>query len=117
MSKGLSRVFSSTTIQKHQFSSAFLYGSTLSSIHDYWEKNHSFDYTDLVGKMMSLLLNMLSNFVIAFLPRSNHLLISWLHSTSTVILKPMKIKSVTASTFSPSIFYQKMGLDVIILVF
>ena len=66
--------------------------------------------------MMSLLLNMLSNFVIVFLPRSKHLLISWLHSPYTVILKPMKIKSVTASTFSPSIFYQMMGLDVIILV-
>ena len=98
MSKGLSRVFSSTTIQKHQFSSAFLYGSTLSSIHDYWEKNHSFDYTDLVGKMMSLLLNMLSTLVITFLPRSKRLLISWLQSPSAMILEPRKIKSDTVST-------------------
>ena len=56
-----------------------------------------------VGKVMSLLFNTLSRFVIAFLPRSKHLLISWLQSPSTVILEPKKIKSVTTSTFSPSI--------------
>ena len=54
-----------------------------------------------VGKMMSLLLNTLSRFIIAFLPRSKHLLISWLQSQSTVILEPKKIKSVTSSSFSP----------------
>ena len=53
-----------------------------------------------VGKVMSLLLNTLSRFVIAFLPRSKRLLISWLQSLSTVILEPKKIKSITASTFS-----------------
>ena len=57
----------------------------------------------LVGKVMSLLFNMLSRLVIAFLPRSKHLLISWLQPPSTVILEPKKIKSVTVSTFSPSI--------------
>ena len=56
-----------------------------------------------VGKVMSLLFNMLSSFVIAFLPRSKCLLISWLQWLSAVILKPKKIKSVTASNFSPSI--------------
>ena len=56
---------------------SFLYGPTLTTIHDHW-KNHSFDYTDLVGEVMSLLLNMLSRLVITFLPRSKHLLISWL---------------------------------------
>ena len=55
-----------------------------------------------VGKVMSLLFNMLSRFVTAFLPRSKHLLISWLQSPSPVILKPQKIKYVTASTFPPS---------------
>ena len=70
-----------------------------------------------VGKVISLLFNTLSRFVIAFLPRSKCLLISWLQSPSTVILKPKKIKSVTASTFSPSICHEVMGLDAMILVF
>ena len=70
-----------------------------------------------VCKEMSLLLNTLSRFVIAFLPRSKHLLISWLQSPSSVILEPKKIKSVTASTFSPSICHEVMGLDAMILVF
>ena len=57
---------------------------------------------DLSGKVMSLLLNMLSMLVITFLPRSEHLLISWLQSSSAVILEPRKIKSATVSTVSPS---------------
>ena len=73
------------------------YGPALTSVHDYWEKG-SFDYTDFVRKVMSLLFNMLSRFVIAFLPRSKCLLISWLQSLSAVILEPKNIKSV--STFS-----------------
>ena len=71
----------------------------------------------LVGKGMSLLFNMLSKFVIAFLPRSKCLLISHLQSPSTVILEPKKIKSATAYTFSPSICHEVMGLDAMILVF
>ena len=70
-----------------------------------------------VGKVMSLLLNMLSRLVIAFLPRSKHLLISWLQSPSPVILEPRKIKSATVSTVSPSINHEVMGPDSIILVF
>ena len=70
-----------------------------------------------VGKVISLLCNTLSRFVIAFLPRIKHLLISWLQSLSAVILEPKKIKSVTASTFSPSICYKVMGPDAMILVF
>ena len=66
-----------------------LYGPTLTPIHDYW-KNHSFDYMDLVGKVMSLLFNILSRFVIAALPKTKHLLISWLYSQSTVISEPKK---------------------------
>ena len=70
-----------------------------------------------VGKVVSLLFNMLSRFVIAFLPRRKCLLISWLHSLSAVLLEPKKIKSVTVSTFSPSIYHEVMGLDAMILVF
>ena len=70
-----------------------------------------------VGKVMSLLLNMLSRLVITFLPRSKRLLISWLQSPSAVILEPPKIKSVTLSTVSPSICYEVMGLGAMILVF
>jgi len=70
-----------------------------------------------VGKVMSLLYNMLSRLVIAFLPRSKHLLISWLQSPSTVIFEPKKIKSVTVSIVSPSICHEVMGLDAMILVF
>ena len=70
-----------------------------------------------VGKVTSLLFNTLSRFVIAFLPESKHLLISWLQSPSTVILELKKIKSVTASTFSPSICHEVMVLDAMILVF
>ena len=62
-----------------------------------------------VGKVMSLIFNGLSRLVIAFLLRSKRLLISWLQSPSTVILKPKKIKSVTVSTFSPSICHEMMG--------
>ena len=67
--------------------------------------------------MMSLLFNMLSRFIITFLPRSKCLLISWLKSPSTVILEPKKIKYVTASTFSTSICHGLLGLDAMILVF
>ena len=71
----------------------FLYSPTLTSIHDHW-KNHS------LGKVMSLLFNTLSRFVITFLPRSKRFLILWLQSPSAVVLKPRKIKSATVSTAS-----------------
>ena len=70
-----------------------------------------------VGKVMSLLFNMLSRLDITFLPRSKNLLISWLHSTSAVILEPPNIKSVTVSIVSPSICHDMMGTDAMILVF
>ena len=70
-----------------------------------------------VGKVMSLLFSTLSRLVIAFLPRSKHLLISWLQSPSAVILEPPKIKSVTVSTVSPSISHEVMGPDAMIFVF
>ena len=68
-----------------------------------------------VGKVMSLCFNTLSRFVIAFLPRSKHLLISWLQSA--VILEPRKIKSATVSTVSPSISHEVLGPDAMIFVF
>ena len=70
-----------------------------------------------VGKVISLLFNTLSRVVIAFLPRSKSLFISWLQSLSAVIFKPKKIKSVTACIVSPSICHEVMGLDSMILVF
>ena len=69
-----------------------------------------------VGKVMSLLFNILSRLVITFFPRSKYLLISWLQSPSAVILEPPKIKSLTVSTVSPSICHEVMGLDAMILV-
>ena len=71
----------------------------------------------VVGKLMSLLFNMLSRLVIAFLRRRKHLLISWLQSPSTVILEPKKVKSVPVSFVSPSICHEVMGPDAMILVF
>ena len=70
-----------------------------------------------VGKVISLFFHMLSRLVITFLPRSKHLLISWLQSPSAVILEPPKIKSDTVSTLSPSISHEVMGPDAMILVF
>ena len=70
-----------------------------------------------VSNVMSLLFNMLSRLFKAFLPRSKHLLISWVQSPSSVILEPKEIKSVTVSVVSPSIYHEVMGPDTMILVF
>ena len=76
------------------------------------EKTIALTMQTFVGRVMSLLFNMLSKFVMAFLPRSKHLLILWLQSPSAVILKPRKIKSVTVSIVSPSIYHHEvMGLN------
>ena len=75
------------------------------------------DTDSFVGKVMSLLLNMLSRLVVTFLPRSKHLLISWLQSPSVVIWEPKKIKSVSVSIVAPSICHEVKGLDAMILVF
>ena len=69
-----------------------------------------------VGKIMSLLFNMLSRLVITFLPRSKQLLISWLQSPSAVILEPKKMKSITVSAASPSICHEVTGPDAMIFV-
>ena len=111
-SEGLSRVFSNTTVQKHQF-----FGAQLSHPYMTTGKTISLTRQTFVGKVMSLLFNMLSRLVIAFLPRSKHLLVSWLQSPSAVILESPKIKSFTVSIVSPSICHEVMGPDIIILVF
>ena len=94
----------------------FLYSPTLTSIHDYW-KSIALTRRTFVGKVMSLLFNMLSRLAIAFLPRSKCLLISWLQSPYVVILEPKKIKSLTVSIIPPSICHEVMGLDSINFVF
>ena len=113
-SKGLSRVFSNTTVKKHQF-----FGTQLSSVqlsHPYMTTGKTIALTrwTFVGKVMSLLFDMLSRLVINFFPRSKCLLISWLQSPSAVILDPRKI---TSATVSPSFCHEVMGLDTMILIF
>ena len=88
--KGLSRVFSNTTVQKHQFFGAVFFTVQLSDPYMTTGKTIALTRWTLVGKVMSLLLNILSRLVITFLPRSKRLLISWLQSPSTVILEPKK---------------------------
>ena len=104
LSKGLSSVFSNTTAQKHQFFGAQLSLWYNSHIHNTTAgKTIALTMRIFVGKVKSLLFNMLSRFVIAFLPRSKYLLISWLQSPSAVILEPKTIRSVTVSVVSPSV--------------
>ena len=117
-SKGLSRVFS-----KHHSSEASILQCSAFFIvqisHPYMiiGKTRALTRWTFVGKVMSLLLNMLSRLVITFLPRSKCLLISWLQSPPAVILECKKIKSDTVSTVSPSISHEVMGLDAMIYVF
>ena len=89
----------------------------LSHPHMTTEKNIALTKRTFVGKVMSLLFNMLSRLVITFLPRSKRLLISWLQSPSAVILELPKIKSDTVSTVSPSTSHDVMGPDAMIFVF
>ena len=116
-SKGLSRVFSNITVQKHQFFGIQLSSQSLSHPYMTTGKTIALARWILVGKVMSLLFNLLSRLVKAFFPRSKCLLISWLQSPSAVILEPQKIKSGSVSTVSPSICYEVMRPDAIILVF
>ena len=117
-SKGLSRDF----FQHHNLKASILQSPAFFIVqlsHPYMTTGKTVALTIwiFVGKVMSLLFNMLSKFVIAFLPRSKHLLISWLQSLSTVILEPKKRKSVTASTLSLSVCYEVIGPETMILVF
>ena len=101
-SKRLSKVFSNTTVQKHQFFSAQLSLWSNSHIHTWLlKKITALTRQTFVGKVMCLLFNMLPKLVIALFPRSKLLLILCLHSPSAVILEPKKIKSVTVSIVSP----------------
>ena len=95
--KGLSRVFSNTTVQKHQFFGAVFFIVQLSHPYTTMGKTIALTRGTFFGKVMSLLFNMLPRLIIAFLPRSKRLLISWLQSPSAVILEPKKIKSLTVS--------------------
>ena len=109
-------------LQHHSSNASILQCSALFMIqlsHPYMTTGKTIALTrwTFVSKVMSLLFNMLSRFAMAFLPRSKHLLISWLQSTSAVILEPNKVKSVTVSTVSPSICHEVMGPDTIIFVF
>ena len=118
LSEGLSRVFSSTIVQKHQF---------LSALPSLWSSSHipymtagktvALTMWTFVSKVMSLPFYTPSRFVIAFLPKSSCLLVSWLQSPSALILEPKKRKSVPASTFSPSVCHKVMGLDAVLLGF
>ena len=107
--KGLSRVFPNTTVQKHQFFGTQLSSYSNSHIDAWTGKTIALTRQTFVGKVMSLHFNMLSRLVIAFFPKSNYLLISWVQSPSAVILELKKIKSVTVSTVSPSICHEVMG--------
>ena len=95
---------------------SFLHSPTLTSIHP-TGKIIALTRQTFVGKIISLLFNMLSRLVKTFLPRSKHLLISWLQSPSAVILEPKQIKPNTVSTVSPYISYKVMGPDAVVLVF
>ena len=106
-------------LQHHSSKASILQGSAFFIVqlsHPYMTTGKTIALTrwNFVDKVMSLPLNMLSSLVITFLPRSKHLLISWLQSPSAVILEPRKIKS---ATISPSIYHEVMGLGAVILVF
>ena len=108
-------------LQQHSLKSSILWHAAfftvqLSQLYVSTEKIIAFTIQTFVGRVMSLLFSTLSKFVIAFPQRSKHLLISWLQSTSTVILEPQKRKSVTTFTFSLSICHEAMGPDAMILV-
>ena len=109
-------------LQHHSSKASILLHSALFIVqlsHPYMTTGKTITLTrkTFVGKVMSLLFNMLSRLVIAFLPRSKCLLISWLQSASTVILEPKKIKALTVSIVSPSICHEVMGPDAVIFVF
>ena len=116
-SKGFSRVYSSITICKHQFFGT--QSSLWSNSHRYMTPGKTITLTlwTFVGKVMCLLFNTMSRFVIALLPRSRHLLISWLQSPSEVILEPKELKSATVSTLTQPICHEVMGPDAMMLVF
>src|SRR5574342_507380 len=110
------------SLQHHSSKASILWCSAFFTVqlsHPYMTTGKTIALTrrNFVGKVMSLLFNMLSRLVITFLPRSKRLLISWLQSPSAVILEPRKIKSDTVSTVSPSICHEVMRTDGMIFIF
>ena len=116
-SKGLSRVFSNTTFQKHQFFGTQLSLYSSSHIHMTTGKTTALTRWTFVGKVMSLLLICYLGWSYILFQGGKSLLISWLQSPSAVILELKKVKSLTVSIVSPSICHEVMGLDAMILVF
>ena len=117
LSKGLLGIFFSTQFKSiNSLAFCLLYCPALTATRGHWE-DCSPDHTDLCWQDNVSDFQHTVQFFITFLPRSNRLLISWLQSPSTVILEPKKRKSVTTSTFPPSICHAVMGLDAMILVF
>ena len=116
-SKGLWRVFSSTRFKSINSSHSTFFLVQLSQPYVTTRKTIALTRQTFVGKVMPLLFNMLSRFVISFLPRSKGLLISWLQPPSAVILKPKKIRSVTVFTVYPPICLEVMVLNAMIFVF
>ena len=109
-------------LQHHSSKASILQSSAffivqISHPHMTTEKTIALTKWNFVDKVMSLLFNMLSRLVITFLPRSKHLLISWLQSPSAVILEPPKRMPDTVSTVSPSISHEVMGPDAMIFIF
>ena len=109
-------------LQHHSSKASILWHSAFFTVqlsHPYMTTGKTIALTrwTFVGKVMSLLLNMLSRLLITFLPRSGRLLISWLQSASVVLFEPPKIKSGTVSTVSPSISHEVTGPDTMIFVF
>ena len=118
LSKGFSRIFSNNHSSKASILHCSAFFIVQLSIHTWLlKKNIALTRQIFDGKVMSLLLYILLRLVIAFLPRSKHLSISWLQSISAVILESKKINFVTVFIFSPSICHEVMGPDVMILVF
>ena len=113
----LSRVFSNTSSKGPSLQRSAFFTVQLSYPYMTTGKTKALIRGTFVDKVMSLLFNLPSALVITFLPRSKHLLISWLQSPSAVILEPKNIKSDTVSTVSPSISHEVMGPDAMILVF
>ena len=106
-------------LQHHSLKASILWLSAFFMVqlsHPYMTTGKTITLTvpTFVGRVISLLFNTLSRLVIAFLPRSNHLLISWFQSLSAMILEPKKRKSVTASPFPPFIYHEVTGLDAMI---
>ena len=116
-SKGLSRVFSTPQLKSIVFWHSAFFMVQLPHPHMTTGKTIALTSQIFASKVMPLLFNTLFRFVVAFLPRSKHLLISWLQSPSTLILEPKEIKSLTVSIVSPSVCHEVMGPDAMILVF